>query len=65
MISKEDRELMDEVTKDPIALELLKNKCRWEAMSRYAVLKEWGDPRKWATYKEVIESFDEILWMET
>ena len=55
MISKEDHALMDEVMKDPIALELLKNKCRWETMGRYAVLKEWGDPRKWATYKEAKE----------
>ena len=51
MITKEDKELMTEIVADPIALQLLKEKCVWEAMTRYAVLSEWGDPRKWASYK--------------
>ena len=51
-ITKRDKELMDEIQNDPIAFELLKDKCRWESMSRYGVLKEWGDPREWATYKK-------------
>lgn len=25
----------------------LRDKCRWEAMTRYAVIREWGDPRTW------------------
>ena len=52
IITKKDKELMDEIQNDSIALELLKNKCRWESMSRYGVLKEWGDPREWTTYKK-------------
>jgi hypothetical protein len=51
MITKEDKELMAEIVADSIALRLLKDKCVWEAMSRYAVLSEWGDPRNWPAYK--------------
>jgi hypothetical protein len=29
------------------AEELLRAKCRWEQMTRLAVLMEWGDPREW------------------
>ena len=29
------------------AEERLVAKCRWEAMSRLAVILEWGDPRTW------------------
>lgn len=29
------------------ALRMLSDKCRWEAMSRTAVVREWGDPREW------------------
>jgi hypothetical protein len=36
MITKEDKELMAEIVADSIALQLLKDKCVWEAMSRYA-----------------------------
>jgi len=25
----------------------LRDKCRWEQMSRTAVIAEWGDPRGW------------------
>ncbi len=25
----------------------LRDKCSWEHMSRTAVIKSWGDPRKW------------------
>jgi len=25
----------------------LRAKCRWEKMTRIAVIMEWGDPRKW------------------
>ena len=25
----------------------LRGKCRWERMSRTAVIREWGDPRTW------------------
>jgi hypothetical protein len=51
MITQEDKELMAEIVADPIALQLLKDKCTWEAMTRYAVLSEWGDPRLWNSYK--------------
>jgi hypothetical protein len=51
IITKKDEELMAEIVADPIALQLLKDKCVWEAMSRFAVLKEWDDPRTWASYK--------------
>lgn len=27
--------------------ERLRAKCRWEAMTRTAVIWEWGDPRTW------------------
>lgn len=27
--------------------ERLRAKCRWEAMTRTAVIAEWGDPRTW------------------
>ena len=29
------------------AEERLAAKCRWERMSRTAVIREWGDPRNW------------------
>lgn len=29
------------------AEQLLAAKCRWEHMSRTAVIREWGDPRNW------------------
>jgi hypothetical protein len=51
MITEEDKKLMEEIVKDPKALQLLKDKCNWEHMSRYAVLEEWGDPREWSSYK--------------
>lgn len=50
-IGRKDIELMGEIKDDPLALRLLKDKCKWEQMGMYAVLQEWGDPREWATYK--------------
>ncbi|MHA1962734.1 MAG: hypothetical protein ACW99U_21300 [Candidatus Thorarchaeota archaeon] len=47
-----EEQLMLEIVSDPTALQLLKDKCSWERMSRYAVLREWGDPRNWPAYKE-------------
>ena len=32
---------------DTEAEEKLQAKCRWEHMSRTAVILEWGDPRTW------------------
>ena len=49
-ITAGDRALMAEISADPLASELLGHKGRWEGMSRYAVLKEWGDPRMWPVY---------------
>lgn len=54
-ITKEDEALMDEIRQDPIAYELLRNKCKWEAMGQFAVLSEWGDPREWLDYKKLTE----------
>jgi hypothetical protein len=33
--------------KNASAEKRLRAKCRWEHMSRTAVINEWGDPRKW------------------
>lgn len=55
IISEEDTKLMKEICADPVAKSLLQGKCKWEHMSMYAVLHEWGDPRKWHNgkiYKE-------------
>ena len=46
-ITKEDKKLMEEIKKDKKAFQRLKNKAVWENMTTFAVLKEWGDPRKW------------------
>lgn len=35
--------------------ERLRAKCRWEAMGRYAVIREWGDPRTWAPLQSVVQ----------
>ena len=56
VITKADHDLMDEILEDPIALQMLKDKCNWESMGRYAVLSEWGDPRLWADYKRSKEN---------
>lgn len=37
---------------DPRANDLLRAKCRWEGMTRTAVILEWGDPRTWPDYTE-------------
>ena len=43
------REVSTEVRKQGgEAEERLAAKCRWEAMSRTAVILEWGDPREWS-----------------
>ena len=34
------------------AEERLRAKCRWEHMTRLAVLVEWGDPREWEPIAE-------------
>jgi len=48
----EERAILREVMVDPLARRLLKNKQRWEQMGALAVLREWGDPRKWSSYVE-------------
>lgn len=35
---------------DPQAENLLRDKCRWEHMTRTGVLIEWGDPVTWPGY---------------
>lgn len=52
-ISKEDEKLLKEIQADEKAYQLLRDKCEWEQMSLYAVLREWGDPREWDSYKEL------------
>ncbi len=47
IITKEDKLLMEEIRKDPKAYQKLKDKAKWEHMTLYGVLKEWGDPREW------------------
>ena len=32
--------------------ELLGHKCNWEHMTRWAVLREYGDPARWPAFKE-------------
>jgi hypothetical protein len=46
-INEKEEKLMVEIRKDPEALRRLKEKCQWESMGTYAVLREFGDPRKW------------------
>lgn len=50
-VTKEEQELFAEVRADQAAYRLLKHKASWERMSLYAVLKCWGDPRKWRAYE--------------
>ena len=49
MITIEDKKLMAEIRANPKAYIKLIAKADWERMTLYAVLKEWGDPRKWRT----------------
>lgn len=30
----------------------LRDKCNWEQMSRTAVIRIWGDPRKWKAMED-------------
>jgi hypothetical protein len=54
-ITDRQRALMAEIRADVEAYKMLKSKCRWEGMGQYAVLSEWGDPRKWPGYtKDVL-----------
>ena len=46
-ITDEDKNLMEEIKKDPDAYQQLRDKANWEQMSLYAILKDYGDPRKW------------------
>jgi hypothetical protein len=50
-IMDEQKKLLDEIRKDQIAFELLKDKAEWEGMPLLEVLYEWGDPREWNSYK--------------
>ena len=46
-VTTEQVRLMREVRNDPEAYALLKEKARWEHMTLFATLAEWGDPREW------------------
>ncbi len=48
--------LLTEVEKDPLALELLRHKCVWMQKSWLAVLRDFGDPRTWSSYKLAADS---------
>ena len=48
MITMEEQKLFYEVRGDAAAYARLQAKARQEGMSLYAVLREWGDTRKWA-----------------
>ena len=52
MITILDKELMREIMLNPRAYKLLRIKAKYEQMGLHAVLKEWGDPRKWPAFKE-------------
>ena len=47
MITPEDKKLMEELKKDRDAYNKLRAKAQWEQISLFAVLKDYGDPRKW------------------
>jgi hypothetical protein len=59
-VPKEHLALLKEVYADPIALELLKAKCRWEHMSQTAIIASYGDPRKWQSYAEAKQ--EQVGW---
>jgi len=46
-VTDKEKQLFEEIKKDPKAYEKLKTKCRWEHMTIFAVLRDYGDPRKW------------------
>ena len=46
-ITEVERRLYAEVQADPVAYQRLQEKARWEHMTPFAILREWGDPRKW------------------
>ena len=47
LITKEDRALMAQIKQDTNAYKRLQAKARWEHISLFAVLKDYGDPRRW------------------
>lgn len=47
-ITKEVRDLREAIRHDPVLDERLLDKCRWENMSVWQVLEEWGDPKDWS-----------------
>lgn len=47
IITEKDEKLLEEIKKDPKAFERLKAKARWEEMTLFAVLIDYGDPRNW------------------
>lgn len=51
-ITPEEKALYAEVRANPRAFALLQAKCRWEHMTLYGVLREWGDPRTWPSYTD-------------
>ena len=46
-ITEAEKKLYAEVQADPVAYQRLRDKARWEHMTLFAILREWGDPRKW------------------
>ena len=47
IVNVSTKSLFEEIKKDPDAFQKLRDKASWEHISLYAVLNEYGDPRKW------------------
>lgn len=47
VVTQETLDLLAEIRKDEKAWQRLRDKAQWERMSLTAILREWGDPRKW------------------
>ena len=47
MITEDDRKLLEEIKNDSDAYERLQAKARWEKITVFAVLRDYGDPRNW------------------
>ena len=46
-VTEAAQQLFKEIKADPAAYARLQDKARWEGVSLFAVLRKWGDPRKW------------------
>ncbi len=44
--------ILEEIEKDPVALTLLYDKASWYSKSLHVILRDFGDPRNWESYKK-------------